>query len=94
MLPAVFGDNNTSDCNGHGTHTAATVGGLSYGVAKNVTLWPVRAMNCQGGSTVSYLLKVCKSCLRLGTLGCLLEVMADLFHMRWKDQCRSGAYIM
>ncbi|GAB4821245.1 hypothetical protein N2152v2_008291 [Parachlorella kessleri] len=53
----VFGDNNTSDCNGHGTHTAATVGGLSYGVAKNVTLWPIRAMNCQGGSTVSYLLK-------------------------------------
>ena len=24
---SVFGDNNSSDCYGHGTHTAATVGG-------------------------------------------------------------------
>ena len=24
---SVFGDNNSSDCFGHGTHTAATVGG-------------------------------------------------------------------
>ena len=26
---SVFGDNNSSDCYGHGTHTAATVGGES-----------------------------------------------------------------
>ena len=55
---SVFGDNNSSDCNGHGTHTAATVGGLTYGVAKNVTLWAVRAMDCAGGAKVSAILEV------------------------------------
>eukprot|EP00887_Chlorella_sp_A99_P000007 scaffold16.g7.t1 len=50
---SAFGDNVTNDCNGHGTHTAATAGGLTYGVAKNVTLWAVRAMDCQGDAQVS-----------------------------------------
>lgn len=54
---SVFGDNNSTDCNGHGTHTAATVGGLTYGVAKNVTLWAVRAMDCQGNAKVSAILE-------------------------------------
>ncbi|KAL3147460.1 hypothetical protein ABBQ38_014518 [Trebouxia sp. C0009 RCD-2024] len=45
---SVFGDNNSSDCYGHGTHTAATVGGLTYGVAKNATLVAVRALDCFG----------------------------------------------
>jgi subtilisin family serine protease len=40
------------DCNGHGTHVAGTVGGKTYGVAKKVTLVPVRVLNCSGtGST-------------------------------------------
>jgi len=30
--------NGTNDCNGHGTHVSGTVGGSTYGVAKNVTL--------------------------------------------------------
>ncbi|WNG62907.1 S8 family peptidase [Archangium gephyra] len=41
-----------NDCNGHGTHVAATVGGQVYGVAKNVQLHAVRVLNCSGsGST-------------------------------------------
>ncbi|KFE66052.1 S8 family serine peptidase [Hyalangium minutum] len=40
-----------TDCNGHGTHVAATVGGTTYGVAKNVTLHPVRVLDCQGSGT-------------------------------------------
>jgi subtilisin family serine protease len=36
----------TSDCNGHGTHVAGTVGGTTYGVAKAATLHPVRVFGC------------------------------------------------
>jgi subtilisin family serine protease len=45
--------NGTSDCNGHGTHVAGTTGGAVYGVAKSVTLVPVRVLNCQGSGTNS-----------------------------------------
>ncbi|MBT2530694.1 S8 family peptidase [Arthrobacter sp. ISL-48] len=37
-----------SDCNGHGTHVAGIIGGAVYGVAKAVTLIPVRALGCDG----------------------------------------------
>ncbi len=43
----------TTDCNGHGTHVAGTVGGTKYGVAKQVTIVPVRVLNCQGSGTDS-----------------------------------------
>lgn len=36
------------DCNGHGTHVAGTVGGKTYGVAKNVKLIAVRVLDCDG----------------------------------------------
>ena len=38
----------TNDCNGHGTHVSGTVGGTTYGVAKEVTLHPVRVLSCLG----------------------------------------------
>jgi subtilisin family serine protease len=38
----------TSDCLGHGTHVAGTVGGTTWGVAKGVTIHPVRILNCGG----------------------------------------------
>lgn len=41
----------TKDCNGHGTHVAGTVGGKTFGVAKAVTLRPVRVLNCAGSGT-------------------------------------------
>ncbi|CAB95812.1 MULTISPECIES: serine protease [Streptomyces] len=43
-------DSNASDCQGHGTHVAGTVGGASHGVAKAVRLVGVRVLNCQGTS--------------------------------------------
>ena len=43
----------SNDCNGHGTHVAGTIGGRTYGVAKTVTLIPVRVLNCSGSGTYS-----------------------------------------
>ncbi|MFC5381303.1 S8 family peptidase [Aquipuribacter nitratireducens] len=43
----------TNDCNGHGTHVAGTVGGSTYGVAKQVTLVPVRVLGCNGSGSNS-----------------------------------------
>ncbi len=50
---AITDRNGTNDCNGHGTHVAGTVGGTTYGVAKGVTLVPVRVLNCRGSGTNS-----------------------------------------
>lgn len=45
-------DADATDCNGHGTHVAGTIGGATYGVAKNVKIYGVRVLDCQGfGST-------------------------------------------
>ena len=41
------------DCNGHGTHVAGTVGGTTYGVAKDVSLVAVRVLDCAGSGSWS-----------------------------------------
>jgi subtilisin family serine protease len=41
------------DCNGDGTHVAATIGGNTLGVAKGVTIVPVRVAGCSGTATAS-----------------------------------------
>ena len=45
---AVGGGQNGDDCNGHGTHVAGTLGGETYGVAKEVELHGVRVAFCNG----------------------------------------------
>jgi serine protease len=50
---AITDGNGTNDCNGHGTHVAATVGGSIYGVAKSVELHPVRVLGCNGSGSTS-----------------------------------------
>ena len=45
------GDGNNTDCNGHGTHVAGTVGGAAYGVAKGVQLVAVKVLNCAGSGS-------------------------------------------
>lgn len=50
----VFNDGRgTEDCEGHGTHVAGTVGGSTWGVAKGVTLHPVKVLDCNGWGTYS-----------------------------------------
>ncbi|MFV5363560.1 S8 family peptidase [Acinetobacter oleivorans] len=50
---AISDGNGTTDCNGHGTHVAGTVGGSTYGVAKNVSLVPIRILGCDGSGASS-----------------------------------------
>lgn len=50
---AISDGNGTTDCNGHGTHVAGTVGGTTYGVAKSVRLVPVRILGCDGSGASS-----------------------------------------
>jgi subtilisin family serine protease len=39
----------TGDCNGHGTHVAGTIGSHTWGLAKGLTLHPVRIGGCGSG---------------------------------------------
>jgi subtilisin family serine protease len=50
---AIGDGQNGQDCDGHGTHVAGTVGGTTYGVAKDVSLVAVRVLDCQGSGTIS-----------------------------------------
>lgn len=49
----ISNDATPEDCHGHGTHVAGTVGGTTYGVAKNVTLHAVRVLDCAGSGSYS-----------------------------------------
>jgi subtilisin family serine protease len=48
---AISDGRGSSDCDGHGTHVAGTVGGATWGVAKAVTIVPVRVLDCNGSGT-------------------------------------------
>ncbi|MGH9156396.1 MAG: S8 family serine peptidase [Acidimicrobiales bacterium] len=50
---AIADGRGTDDCNGHGTHVSGTVGGATYGVAKQVRLVAVRVLDCSGSGTNS-----------------------------------------
>lgn len=41
----------TTDCNGHGTHVSGTAVGTSYGVAKQATIHSVRVLGCSGSGS-------------------------------------------
>ncbi|MCY1046046.1 S8 family peptidase [Corallococcus sp. bb12-1] len=50
---AVDDGRNGVDCNGHGTHVSATVGGNMYGIAKSASLHAVRVLDCEGSGTTA-----------------------------------------
>lgn len=49
----ISSDDDASDCDGHGTHVAGTVGSTSYGVARGVTIIAVRVLGCSGSGSYS-----------------------------------------
>jgi aqualysin 1 len=50
---AIHDGRGTTDCNGHGTHVAGTIGASAHGVAKTVTLFAVRVLDCSGSGPTS-----------------------------------------
>nr|WP_155073445.1 S8 family peptidase [Streptomyces taklimakanensis] len=47
----VDGTRTASDCHGHGTHVAGTVGSATHGVAKGVRLVAVKVLDCRNSGT-------------------------------------------
>lgn len=47
------GDGINTDCNGHGTHVAGTIGSTTYGIAKMVNLKAVKVLDCFGSGAYS-----------------------------------------
>ena len=52
----VSGDSDPSDCDGQGTGVASVIAGSSLGVAKGVSLIPLRVLDCNGSGYASDLL--------------------------------------
>ncbi|MEB6624043.1 S8 family peptidase [Acinetobacter pittii] len=63
---AISDGNGTNDCHGHGTHVAGTVGGSTYGVAKNVSLVPIRILGCDGSGASSNVIAGLDWILKIG----------------------------
>ncbi|SDZ43144.1 Serine protease, subtilisin family [Amycolatopsis xylanica] len=74
-------DSDASDCQGHGTHVAGTVGSATYGVAKNVKIVAVRVLNCSGTGQYSQIISgidwVAKNARRPAVLTMSLGGSAD-----------------
>jgi subtilisin family serine protease len=51
FLTNTTGDGNNTDCNGHGTHVAGTIGGSQFGLAKGVHLFAVKVLDCGGSGS-------------------------------------------
>lgn len=49
----VDGSGSSTDCHGHGTHVAGTIGSTTYGVAPNVQIVSVRVVDCNGNGFAS-----------------------------------------
>ncbi len=54
---AVGDGGGTTDNHGHGTHTAGTVGGATFGIAKGVIIHPVQVLDSQGSAPWSVIIK-------------------------------------
>jgi subtilisin family serine protease len=53
---AIGDGQNGIDCNGHGTHTAGSIGSATYGMAKQVRIVAVRVLACDGSGTADQII--------------------------------------
>jgi subtilisin family serine protease len=60
------GHGSAEDCHGHGSHVSGTIGGTTYGVAKEVTIYAGRVVNCTGGGNASMVINAMEWILRYG----------------------------
>lgn len=58
--PEYLVDPLSSDCDGHGTHVASTIAGLSTGVAPGARIVSVRVLNCDGNGEVEDVVQALK----------------------------------
>lgn len=70
------------DCppSGRGTHMAGTVGGATYGVAKAVTLFSVRVLECDGSGTAADVIAGVEWVTANRVLPAVATIGASIFH--------------
>nr|AJD23188.1 alkaline protease [Onygena corvina] len=56
-------DDDDADSHGHGTHTAGTFAGNTYGVAKNANIIAVKVLNASGTGTISAVVQGIEWCV-------------------------------
>ncbi|MEN9504438.1 MAG: hypothetical protein RI958_364, partial [Actinomycetota bacterium] len=59
----------TDDCEGHGTHVAGTIAGRSVGVARSVTVVPIKILGCTGFGTTDDVLEAIGEIIRTHPAG-------------------------
>jgi len=65
----VESNNDTTDCKGHGTAVSSLIGGATLGVAKGVTLVPLRVLDCLGSGSDSNVIRAAEWIAQNRTLG-------------------------
>ncbi|MCL1038545.1 S8 family peptidase [Shewanella submarina] len=50
-------DSDATDCHGHGTHVAGTIGGSTWGVAKNINIVGLKVLSCGGYGTTTQVIQ-------------------------------------
>jgi len=70
-----------TDCHGHGTFCASIAAGLTYGVARGASIYPVKVMDCQGAGTVFSLISG-------------IAWSRDMASLNWRNNVRRGVISM
>lgn len=74
IFDAILTGPDGGDCSGHGTHVTGLAGGLTKGVARNVTLLSVRVLDCDGYGTISSILSGLNWIYELGETPAIISI--------------------